>query len=65
MQNNLNPLKPRWYVLGCSKTDHKTSNQNYLSIMNLVDSIYNVYVPVISKTLEHIKTFNTNYNDFS
>ena len=24
-----------------------------------------VYVPVISKTLEHIETFNTNYQDFS
>ena len=24
-----------------------------------------VYVPVISKTLEHIETFNTNYKDFS
>ena len=29
------------------------------------DRVSGIYVPVISKTLEHIETFNTNYKDSS
>ena len=31
----------------------------------LFDTPYFIYVPVISKTLEHIETFDTNWKDSS
>ena len=43
--------------------DHLFSKIYVIFWVFLLNSLYDVYVPVISKTLEHIETFNTNCKD--
>ena len=49
-------ILPSMAVLNCKQTNLQFLTWNH---------VYNIYVPVISKTLEHIETFNTNYKDSS